>query len=517
MPPAMTPRVWLRPATWLAPGIALAFAAVLLWRFGGLALLGYDSYPLIASSRVESLGDFAGNFTERLMDGRYAGRFYRPVLNLTFAWDYSVWGLKPFGYHLTGVAIFFAGLLAICALMRRLLGTSAYGGALAAMLILALHPFVVEVLPVPARRPEMLVSLFMALALWAELAPRRPGARYPRLLPALFSFVAMNSKETGLLAPALVAVVLMLYLPRAPGKPWLGRFALRLAPHALALGAAIAMRVAVLGDLGGHTEPETDSGLGESWSVLVWVTGRLLAPQAVMSATVVNCLAGGLLAALAAAGVIAVTSPRAASSSATELDHEDLLTPAGPWRTMVVGLAWMVCVAVAVSMSGRREVWYLLPPAFGYAILGGAAWAALAGLARRQVGAPRVVGVAGCALLVALTAWQAWYSPVVRDYPQLAAGSAAHRDFLARLQPLIEATSPGRAVNAPPLPAWVEPDPSRPTVHGAALLWRYSIEAWAELVMPGRKVSVSGPGASPVPDGVMVRLTTALPGFAPPS
>jgi hypothetical protein len=501
----------------VAPAVALLIAVLLLWQFGGLALLGYDSYPLIESSRIQSVGDLVGTFTERLMDERYAGRFYRPLLNVTFALDYAVWGLRPFGYHLTGVLIFLGCLLSVHALMRRLLGGSAGGGPLVAMLLLGLHPLVVEVLPVPARRPEMLFSMFMALALWSALSPRRLSRPWSGVWPAIFGFLAMQSKETGLLTPGLIAVALVLCLPRAAWKVWLGRFGLHLAPHAVALGLAVAMRVAVLGDLGGHTQPETSKGLGETVDVFSWAVGRILAPQPVMSASGIGWLLMSLGVVLALVGFLAIARMDAPRPAAPVADTDGAAPrPPGIWRAAVIGLAWIVCVAVAVSMSGRREVWYLLPPVFGYAMVGGAIWSGLMAVLRRPEKPLRGLGAVAAALMGVLMVWQAWYSPALRPYRELQTGSVALVEFLDQLRLLIEDSRPGQAVNAPPLPAWVQPDPARPTVYGAALLWRYSIDAWAELVMPDRRVRVGGAGDRPAPDEILVRLTTAREGFAPP-
>ena len=79
-------------ATWwhlsvVAAAIALAAFALTFAQTKDYGLLGHDSYPIIIASRVQSLADLAGNFTEKLMDGRYAGDFYRPLLNFSFALD----------------------------------------------------------------------------------------------------------------------------------------------------------------------------------------------------------------------------------------------------------------------------------------------------------------------------------------------------------------------------------------------------------------------------------------------
>ena len=65
--------------------LALVLAAAIVAYRPLLALghLGWDTYPLILTSRIASAADFLDGFREELMDGRYPhGHFYRPVTTL---------------------------------------------------------------------------------------------------------------------------------------------------------------------------------------------------------------------------------------------------------------------------------------------------------------------------------------------------------------------------------------------------------------------------------------------------
>ena len=80
---------------WLLPAglIALSSAAFLnLTR--GYALLGWDAYPIVLTSRIDSLAGFFETFGDRLMDGRYPGVFYRPLFELTIALDHALWDIS---------------------------------------------------------------------------------------------------------------------------------------------------------------------------------------------------------------------------------------------------------------------------------------------------------------------------------------------------------------------------------------------------------------------------------------
>ena len=196
--------------------------------------MGWDTYPIIISSRVQSLGDLAGSFTEKLMDGRYADDFYRPLLNLSFALDYALWGPAPGRLSpdrrpaLRGVR---GG--AVWLMTRRACGPGSQVAPLAALAVFLLHPTNWEVIPVPSRRPELLCCLFMALSVAAQLAPRALAARRPPIWPAIFTALAIASKETALVLPVLSFVAVALYSARPSIGQRLRHAATALIPHAV--------------------------------------------------------------------------------------------------------------------------------------------------------------------------------------------------------------------------------------------------------------------------------------------
>src|SRR5213594_660276 len=74
-----------------------------------------------------------------------------PLTWLSFGLDYVLWGMNPFGYHLTGLLIHVANAVLFYLLARRLLARAAEfsrvdltAGAAAAALFFAVHPLRVE-------------------------------------------------------------------------------------------------------------------------------------------------------------------------------------------------------------------------------------------------------------------------------------------------------------------------------------------------------------------------------------
>ncbi len=182
---------------------------------------------------------------------------YIPVTWLTLGLDHVVWGMNPFGYHLTSVALHAANAALFYAVASRLLGAAFPGrtegrslGAAAAALVFSVHPLRVESVAWVTERRDVVVGLLGLLTVLAYLAAWRRGAE-GRLAwgwygAAVLCFgLALLAKSIVVCLP-LVLLALDLY-PLSRSAP-LARLALEKLPF-LALSAGIAaLTVAILVD-----------------------------------------------------------------------------------------------------------------------------------------------------------------------------------------------------------------------------------------------------------------------------
>ena len=475
------------------------------------ALLGWDTYPIILTSKIESLGDLLGTFTEELMDGRYTGHFYRPLLNATFALDYALWGLEPVGYHLTGIVLFAVSAGAFYLLCRRSLGSSATLGPLAALAYFLLQPWHFEVLPVPARRGELLIILLMALALATQLAPRalaRGG--WPPLLPAVFTLLAVAAKETAVILPLLIFATVLLYTPQPRLAARARRALLAVIPHVVGVSIVLAARLVAVGGLGGHEQALMDAGLQrlrEAFGGMAWL---LLLPQPAMQASFV---AKGLVVGL---GVVLLLGVAMGVAWPQQKRHENDPQPRCAAAAVLAG-CWLLAVGLMYAAAGRSESWYLTLPGAGMALLVGALVERLARDLRGGSAMRRLVGGAALVLLLVVVGWHARYSAVFCRYQEWDRATSASRQFLDKLREGIALAGPHTLVIAPPLPMWAEPSRRGPRIRGGSTLTDYSVQAWAELVFPDRRIRVEfarpGSGQRPAPDEVLVLITSRVPWF----
>lgn len=159
---------------------------------------------------------------------------YIPVTWMTFGLDYKIWGMNPFGYHLTNVllhaanaVLFYFLALAIFRLAMRASSVEARRripiGALFAALVFALDPLRVESVAWVTERRDVLSGLFYLLAILAYLRafedPEQP-ARRKYYWASLASFaLAVLSKEIAVTLPAVLLILDVYPLGRLPGTP----------------------------------------------------------------------------------------------------------------------------------------------------------------------------------------------------------------------------------------------------------------------------------------------------------
>jgi len=126
----------------------------------------------------------------------------RPLTNLTYFVDYSLWGENPFGYHLTNLLLHLAATGALFLLVLAL--ARSRGAALAAGAIFAIHPVLAEAVNAVSYREDLLVGLllFVSLAVYVRTesddeARRRRGIA----LSLAFYGAALLSKEMAVSLP----------------------------------------------------------------------------------------------------------------------------------------------------------------------------------------------------------------------------------------------------------------------------------------------------------------------------
>src|SRR5258706_3928212 len=165
---------------------------------------------------------------------------YRPLTWATLGEDYVVWGMNPFGYHLTSVLLHAGSCVLFYFIARDLLVLARSDanppddipvliGAAFAALIFAIHPLRVEPVAWVSARNDVVSGLFYLASMLCYLRAARLGSnqatRWYWLAAAVIVFgLSLLSKAMGVTLPAVLLVLDIYPLKRLVGGPdkWFG-------------------------------------------------------------------------------------------------------------------------------------------------------------------------------------------------------------------------------------------------------------------------------------------------------
>jgi len=150
-----------------------------------------------------------------------------PLTLLSFTIDYALWGLDPFGYHLTNSVLHAANSFLVALLAARLaavrggLGTRAvFVIALSAGLLFGLHPLRVESVAWVTERKDVLNAFFFLLGLHAYLnyVQARKASSY--VLTLVFFVLSLLSKPMTITMPLVLLILDYYPLGRSARDGW---------------------------------------------------------------------------------------------------------------------------------------------------------------------------------------------------------------------------------------------------------------------------------------------------------
>ena len=156
---------------------------------------------------------------------------YQPLSWITLACDYLVWGLEPFGYHLTNLLIHSASTVLFYFISRQLLAITLSLsdakswqlnlGAAASALFFGIHPLRVESVAWATERRDVLSGFFYLLTLYSYLgaaSTKTASRKWLRLSFACYAF-SLLSKATAITLPVVLLILDIYPLKRLPVTP----------------------------------------------------------------------------------------------------------------------------------------------------------------------------------------------------------------------------------------------------------------------------------------------------------
>jgi protein O-mannosyl-transferase len=388
----------------LAHLVLLLTVVVMYGRTLDAPLIWDDRHLILDAPQVERNESLLQRFRQPfwIEDGSGEGRaYYRPLTVLSFAFDRSLHGENPAGYHLTNAALHTVNaLLLLTLLLRRRANVHV---ALLLSAAWALHPRLTEAAGWVSGRTDVLATTFCFLALLVHRS--RSFAR--TFASAGLLFFGLASKEVGISGVAALMVKELCW--RGPGPREPGAWKRGLVFTLPLLGAVLAYGGLRLSALAGTKPLLVPLSLGERLATVLEALGRYAfdvavpwrprAPQGKLGELDYRFVVVALGALLVVAGTLAWRR-RAASRAPTPADIESELAHPAEWAALgAVSLSLVVhvvpistvavaadrllylplaAVALGLAPSLTRAVQrrrLVLAPLFGFTLtLGAATW-----------------------------------------------------------------------------------------------------------------------------------------------
>jgi hypothetical protein len=215
-------------------------------------VLGYffiagDSLSLIDASRIQSLQSIVNIFTVKHLGESFPGNFYRPISILSYSFDYYIWGLNTFGYHLTDLIIHILVAVSVFLFARLLTGGKQIIAWLSAV-IFTTHPILITIVPAIDRRQDTLAALFLIVSLILFLKHFSSVSHKKMFLfCSIFIYIlALGTKEIAVILPFLIFIYLLIFLNKVSPMDRIRQAFKKAAPFFIATFIVFAWRAYIL-------------------------------------------------------------------------------------------------------------------------------------------------------------------------------------------------------------------------------------------------------------------------------
>ena len=170
-----------------------------------------DDSVVLGDPSITDISNIPKYFTGQEGFHKVIGRYYRPVVSATYAIDNSLWGLKPFGFHLTNIIIhvinsllFFKLLLLMFGIESAKTQKSRLYAVIFGALIFAVHPIHTEAVTWVSGRTDSLSFTFF-IASFIYYLKYSKGKNPLNFVMVFFFFVlSLLAKEMAITLPAVI-------------------------------------------------------------------------------------------------------------------------------------------------------------------------------------------------------------------------------------------------------------------------------------------------------------------------
>lgn len=194
----MTRRAWVAPAVVALLALAASITSI------GHDFTFDDRYVILMNDHVHSMHGMWRLFGQTYWPKEIGGDGYRPLVMTLFTLQWAAGGGAPWVFHLVNIVMAVCAALAVYWCARSMLDTLP---ACVAAALYAVHPVHVEVTGNVVGQSELLVAIFLCLAVGVYVRARQKGALARRDAAGIVGLylLGLASKEHAIVLPLLLA------------------------------------------------------------------------------------------------------------------------------------------------------------------------------------------------------------------------------------------------------------------------------------------------------------------------
>ena len=145
--------------------------------------------------------DFFQGKTNAVMNNSDIG-YYRPIISISYYFDYFIWRLNAVGYHITNFGVHFLNALLFFYFVKLLFAD--FKLAVIAALIFSIHPLHTESVSWISGRTDVIAVFFILLTLIAYILYIRNSKKNYLILSLCFFICALLAKEISAIVPFII-------------------------------------------------------------------------------------------------------------------------------------------------------------------------------------------------------------------------------------------------------------------------------------------------------------------------
>mgnify|MGYP001324509907 CR=1 FL=1 len=164
----------------------------------------YDDYLVVVdNTSIKSLNNIPNLFLQSYFGKDNNAGTYRPLTTVSFAINYAISGLEPYGYHLVNIIIHTINSLLIYCIVKHYSESKLL--SMFTALLFSVHPVHSEAVAAIYGRPELLATMFLLLS-WVYYL-KSPINKYYYFISLLSYFLSLLCKESGIVFFGILLLV----------------------------------------------------------------------------------------------------------------------------------------------------------------------------------------------------------------------------------------------------------------------------------------------------------------------